>query len=374
MLAKSPLARPELSECANVLKGPFKSKENPISLQSNAEKSALPKVQVRKPKVQAGKKKRNFFSKARKAPEIAKNDKRDLANNHTISKNEDEHVSSSNNALAEWSRVDLNRKSHTAPEEYSSMLEAIQSRLNGAVKGVRLSNRTDSLPSFLAQQTISSNPESSSKGTEFILELNPSHEIIVKARHRFSGNATDPFLDDFAQLMFGSARLSEGSKIEDPMAFKEVVLRVLSASVSQMDKYTPLLEALHRHLYAEVKEVRLSQRLVSSPVCLVVSDDQMSPHLERLLNSAKGESSRQKRIMELNPNHTIILRMRDRLITNPNDPLIGDFAELMFGNALLAEGSEVLNVPAFNRAVLRFMTDAISKSMSPSGIAASVGV
>ena len=61
-----------------------------------------------------------------------------------------------------------------------------------------------------------------------------------------------------------------------------------------------------------MKEVRLSSRLTSSPACLVVSEEDVSPNLEKLFNQMKGETSKQKRIMELNPNHEIIAKMRDR--------------------------------------------------------------
>ncbi len=119
--------------------------------------------------------------------------------------------------------------------------------------------------------------------------------------------------------------------------------------------YSRLIEVLAKKLEDRVKEVRLSSRLTSSPACLVVSDHDVSPNLEKLLNQMKGAGSKQKRIMELNPNHEIILKMRDRA----EDAMIDDFAELLFGYALLAEGSDLQDPLKFNRAVMRVLAKTI---------------
>ena len=59
--------------------------------------------------------------------------------------------------------------------------------------------------------------------------------------------------------------------------------------------------------------------------------------------------------MELNPNHEIILKMRDRA----EDAMIDDFAELLFGYALLAEGSDLQDPLKFNQAVMRVLAKTI---------------
>jgi len=101
--------------------------------------------------------------------------------------------------------------------------------------------------------------------------------------------------------------------------------------------------------------VRLSGRLTSSPACLVVSEGDVSPHLEKLLNQVKGETTKQKRIMELNPNHEIITRMRDRA----DDAILEDVAEVLYGYALLAEGSELQDSVKFNRAIMRVLAKTV---------------
>jgi molecular chaperone HtpG len=115
--------------------------------------------------------------------------------------------------------------------------------------------------------------------------------------------------------------------------------------------YASLTAALQKRLDDRVKEVRLSSRLTSSPACLVVSDEDLSPNLEKLFNQMKGETSKQKRIMELNPDHEIITKMRQRA----DDAAFDDFAEVLYGYALLAEGSELTEPLKFNRALVRVL-------------------
>src|SRR5215470_1478667 len=120
-------------------------------------------------------------------------------------------------------------------------------------------------------------------------------------------------------------------------------------------EFANLTAALLLKLDDRVKEVRLSNRLTSSPACLVVSEGDVSPHLEQMLSQVKGETSKQKRIMELNADHELIAKMRDRA----DDPLLNDFAEVLYGYAVLAEGSELEDPLKFNQAVMRVLARTI---------------
>jgi molecular chaperone HtpG len=120
-------------------------------------------------------------------------------------------------------------------------------------------------------------------------------------------------------------------------------------------EFSKLTEALQKKLDDRVKEVRLSSRLTSSPACLVVAEHDVSPNLEKLLNQVKGETTKQKRIMELNPNHEIIAKIQDRA----EDPMMDDLAEVLYGYALLAEGSELQDPLKFNQAVMRVLAKTV---------------
>ena len=52
---------------------------------------------------------------------------------------------------------------------------------------------------------------------------------------------------------------------------------------------------------------------MGSPACLVTEEHEYSPHLERLLQKGKGGGPKQRRIMELNPDHPIVQKLHDRI-------------------------------------------------------------
>ncbi|HXO22674.1 MAG TPA: molecular chaperone HtpG, partial [Thermoanaerobaculia bacterium] len=69
----------------------------------------------------------------------------------------------------------------------------------------------------------------------------------------------------------------------------------------------------------------------------------------------KGGGPKQRRIMELNPKHEILEKMERRFEQSQDDPLLDDYAQLLFGYGLLSEGAELPEPVKFNRAVADLM-------------------
>jgi molecular chaperone HtpG len=63
--------------------------------------------------------------------------------------------------------------------------------------------------------------------------------------------------------------------------------------------------------------------------------------------------------MELNPQHRIFAGLQERFGRDKNDPRLADYAELLLGYALLAEGSELPDPVQFNRLVVELMTQTL---------------
>jgi molecular chaperone HtpG len=185
----------------------------------------------------------------------------------------------------------------------------------------------------------------------------PSRRAVENSPHieafREKGYEVLFMVDPVDEMLAESLPEYEGKKLKSVAKGAADVPELEDLTDKQRD-FSNLLEVLQKKLDDRVKEVRLSARLTSSPACLVVSEYDLSPNLEKLLNQVKGESTRQKRIMELNPNHEIIARMRDRA----DDPMVDDFAEVLYGYALLAEGSELVEPLKFNQAVMRVLAKA----------------
>ncbi len=129
---------------------------------------------------------------------------------------------------------------------------------------------------------------------------------------------------------------------------------------SQQGDYAELLSAVKSHLETYVSEVRLSARLTSSPVCLVGEEGDYSPHFHRLLQKM-GQSAMpdRKRIMEVNPDHPLLAKLQARFNADAADPKIKLFAELLHGQALLAEGSPLPDPIEYTQAVTAIMLDVV---------------
>jgi len=119
--------------------------------------------------------------------------------------------------------------------------------------------------------------------------------------------------------------------------------------------YQGLLERIQKTLEDRIKEVRLSARLTASPACLVGAEHDFSPRLEQLLKQ-ETDRPRQRRILELNPDHEIVKRLEEMVESDAASEKVGEYAELLYGYAVLAEGSELPDPAAFARRIADLMS------------------
>jgi molecular chaperone HtpG len=102
------------------------------------------------------------------------------------------------------------------------------------------------------------------------------------------------------------------------------------------------------------KDVRTTTRLVDSPACIVVDEGDMSSHLARLLKQSgqaapKGQSSMP--ILEVNPAHGLLKRLE-----TTSEGTFDDLAQIIFDQALLAEGGQLEDPAAYVQRVNRLLT------------------
>ncbi|AWH96796.1 molecular chaperone HtpG [Dietzia psychralcaliphila] len=112
-------------------------------------------------------------------------------------------------------------------------------------------------------------------------------------------------------------------------------------------EFTGLLEWLGEELSDEVKQVRLSQRLTESAACMVGDEFDMTPQLEAMYRASGMEMPVSKRILELNPSHPLVERLRTQYAEDPSAPGLADTARLLSGAAVLAEGGTLTDPAAF---------------------------
>ena len=99
----------------------------------------------------------------------------------------------------------------------------------------------------------------------------------------------------------------------------------------------PVVERIGKALGDKAREVRLTHRLVDSPACLVTEQDGMSANLERVLRAAGQAVPNVPLVLEINPEHPIVTRLKDET----DEARFKDWSHILFDQAMLAEGGHL---------------------------------
>ncbi len=120
----------------------------------------------------------------------------------------------------------------------------------------------------------------------------------------------------------------------------------------------PLLERCQQILSEFVSEVRVSERLTESPVCLVMPKGGVPAHIERMLRAYQQDLPTQKRILELNPNHVLTAQLKTEFARDAESARLREWVELLYDQALLTEGSPLPDPARFAARVTNLMQQA----------------
>jgi len=172
---------------------------------------------------------------------------------------------------------------------------------------------------------------------------------------------TDPVDDVWLSSVpdFNDKKFQSAGKGEVELGTDEEQKKEEEDRQEKQETYGSLLERLQKELGENVKEVRLSSRLTTSAACLVGEAQDMSPQMEKLLSATGQTVPPQKRILELNPNHPVLEKL-GAIFEKDNDAAeVADYAQLLHGQALLAEGGELPNPGKFAKLVADLMVQAL---------------
>ena len=168
------------------------------------------------------------------------------------------------------------------------------------------------------------------KGLEVLLLVDRVDEWMLSHLYEFEGRA----LQSVAKGAFDLGKLQdedEKKKAEEAAA-----------------EFKPVLERLKTALKDRAKDVRVTTRVVESPACIVVDEGDMSGHLARLLKQAGQDAPKTLPTLEVNAEHALVKRLE-------SDARFDDLAQIIFDQALLAEGGQLDDPAAYVQRVNRLL-------------------
>jgi molecular chaperone HtpG len=128
---------------------------------------------------------------------------------------------------------------------------------------------------------------------------------------------------------------------------------------SDVETYKPVIELIQKHLDDEIKEVKLSTRLTDSACCLVADDMGMNANMERIMKAMNQDVPPVKRILELNPKHPLMPKLLAEVAKVDESDVINDYADLLYNQALLTEGSPIKDTARFGQLVSKLMVEGL---------------
>ena len=230
-------------------------------------------------------------------------------------------------------------------------------------KLVRFASSSEKKPTSL-DDYISRMPEEQTSiyyalgATRILLESSPHLEVLKK-----KGFEVLYLTDNIDQWAMEGLKEYDGKSLVDAMK-EDLDLdseEEKAEAEEKAEEMKPLTERFQTVLDENIQEVRISHRLADSPACLVIPEGGVASHIERMLRQHRQNMPEQKRILEINPNHPLIETVQ-RLNDN-GDGKVSEWIELIYDQALLAEGSPIANPMRFAQRITGLMQEAAKSQL-----------
>jgi molecular chaperone HtpG len=186
---------------------------------------------------------------------------------------------------------------------------------------------------------VSSSPhleELRKRGYEVLYMTHPVDEWATDALHEFDGKP-------LVSVMRADLKLTPNEEEKKDKEEKGVALK-------------PLLDEMKNVLKDAVKDVRVSDRLTDSPVCLVLDGPGPHAYVNRLMQQRGGGLPRPKRVLEVNPTHPIIVGLSTLRERAGEADRVHEWIELLYDQALITEGSALDDPNRFVKRVSDLLT------------------
>jgi len=180
------------------------------------------------------------------------------------------------------------------------------------------------------------------KGYEVLLFSDPIDELWLERAPKFKGKPLQSIARGEVKLGSEDERKKEAEALDE-----------------KQREFGDLFSCLRVLLQDDIKEVRLSNRLTSSPVCLVGDERDPTPRMQRMMEQLGKKPEKVRRILELNPSYPLIPKLQAIFQENSADPRLKLYADLLLGQAHLAESGQVPDPAAFSKVVEEVMLRAL---------------
>lgn len=193
--------------------------------------------------------------------------------------------------------------------------------------------------------TLENSPHTESlraKGYEILYLIDAYDEIVLQN------------IGEFDSKKFKSAAKGEIDLADDKQKEQD------AEKIKEADKTMgSLLGAFKEALKDEVKDVKFTSVLVSAPSRVVGEEFDVSPYLEKILGRNGEKVPNKKKTLEINPEHELVKKLFAIYEKNPSAPELADYSQILFGQAVIADGGDIPDVAKFNKALLAVATGAL---------------
>jgi molecular chaperone HtpG len=163
-------------------------------------------------------------------------------------------------------------------------------------------------------------------------------------------------LDDIDDILFGGFEY-KGKKLKS-VGRGDIKLGKPDEKEDR-EKFGKLIDFIKDRLKDDVKDVRLSGRLKDSACCLVSDEGDIDPRLEKVMKAMGQSLPASKRILEINPDHELFVVMNSVFEKEGQTDKLGEYAGLLYDQALLMEGEKPKDAAAFSRTISKLMAESI---------------
>lgn len=184
-----------------------------------------------------------------------------------------------------------------------------------------------------------------SRGLEVLFMVDPVDEFWLPSFNEYEGKG-------FKSITKGNADLSKFDPKEDKETKKK--------KPANKKEIETLISEMKSHLGEKVKDIKSSQMLTDSPVCLTADEAEMDIHLERLMRQHKRLDKESKKILEINASHDLIKSLAKIVSKSSDKSVVNDVSHLLLDQARIVEGELPLDTKGFTEKLSSIITRSLS--------------